>query len=419
VREAALAGACLFLVTEGELPTATLGDLPALLRPFRGPVLIGAPDARPLDSVDGLDALVVPLEAPGREGRERQWRCALGEVPADADLAALASRFRLSGEAIVGASRAARGRARVRAASGGDGSLTSADLFAAARRSCGAELEPLARKIESVFGWDDIVLPDDSIAQLREICGRVERRDQVIDGWGFRRTLGVGLGVSALFSGSSGTGKTMAAGVLANALQLDLHAIELASIVSKYIGETSKNLDKIFRAARDANAILFFDEADALFGKRSEVRDSHDRYANVEIAYLLQKMEAYDGVAILATNMRQNLDEAFARRLAFTIHFPFPGTEDRLKIWRRVWPAEVPLGDDVDLRDLAERFRLSGGNIRNAALAAAFLAAAEEAEVCRDHLLRAIRREYQKLGRGLSEAELNGAEEPEREEVLA
>jgi SpoVK/Ycf46/Vps4 family AAA+-type ATPase len=308
----------------------------------------------------------------------------------------------------------------VRAAGGGDGRLTNADLFAAARRSCGSELEPLARKIDSVFGWDDIVLPEDSIAQLREICTRVERRDQVIEGWGFRRTLGVGVGVSALFAGSSGTGKTMAAGVLANALQLDLHAIELASIVSKYIGETSKNLDRIFRAAHDANAILFFDEADALFGKRSEVRDSHDRYANVEIAYLLQKMEAYDGVAILATNMRQNLDEAFARRLAFTIHFPFPGAEDRLKIWRRVWPDEVPLAADVDLLDLAERFRLSGGNIRNAALAAAFLAAAEGGEVCRDHLLRAIRREYQKLGRGLSEAELSGAEpELELEEALA
>jgi hypothetical protein len=381
------------------------------------PVVVVTPDARALDGI-GREVVVAPVAPPAPAERETLWRRELEDVPKGADLAALASRFRLGGEEIARAVNAARGRARLRAAAGGDRNLTSADLFEAARGRCGAELGSLARKVESVFGWDDIVLPDDSRAQLREICARVEQRDRVIDGWGFRRTLGAGLGVSALFAGSSGTGKTMAAGVLANALQLDLHAIDLASIVSKYIGETSKNLDRIFRAAEDSNAILFFDEADALFGRRSEVRDSHDRYANVEIAYLLQKMEAYDGVAILATNLRQNLDEAFARRLAFTVHFPFPAADDRLEIWQRVWPEEVPLGDDVDLPDLAGRFRLSGGSIRNAALAAAFLAATDGAAVGRDHLLRAVRREYQKLGRGLSEAELTGVE-PELEEALA
>ena len=195
--------------------------------------------------------------------------------------------------------------------------------------------------------------------------------------WGFGRKLAQGKGVTALFAGPSGTGKTMAAEVIAGELGLDLYKIDLAGVVSKYIGETEKNLDRIFAAAEDANAILFFDEADALFGKRSEVRDAHDRYANIEIAYLLQKMEEYDGVAILATNLRSNLDEAFVRRLAFTVHFPFPDEADRRRIWRGIWPAATPLAADVDLDFLAAQFKLSGGNIKNIALAAAFLAAAD------------------------------------------
>jgi hypothetical protein len=416
VREAALCGAMLCLAIGDKLPDG-LEDLGARVRPLRGPLIVVTPDARAVDRPD-LDLCVAHLSPPDPAARQRLWVRALGEVPADADLPAIASRFRLNGEQIAGAVRTARAGARMRGATGRDGRLTSADLFAAARGRSALDLAGLARKIESVFGWDDIVLPDDSRAQLQELCSRVVHRDQVIDGWGFRRTLGAGLGVSALFAGSSGTGKTMAASVLAGALGLDLWAIDLATIVSKYIGETSKNLDRMFRVAQDSNSILFFDEADALFGKRSEVRDSHDRYANVEIAYLLQKMETYDGVAILATNLRQNLDDAFARRLAFTVHFPFPSAEDRLEIWRRVWPAEVALADDADLADLAERFRLSGGNIRNAALAAAFLAATDGNDVRREHLLRAIRREYQKLGRGLSDDELRGTV-PDLEEALA
>ena len=415
VREAALADAMLCLAAGDEIPAA-LDGLGASLGRHRGTLLVVTPDARPIES-SGLDVLVAHLSPPGPAARERLWAAAVGEVPPDADLSVIASRFRLGGEEIAGAARTARASARMRATDGGDGRLTGGDLFAAARGRSGSELDGLARKVESVFGWDDIVLPDDSRAQLEELCSRVAHRDRVIDAWGFRRTLGAGLGISALFAGASGTGKTMAAGVLANALELDLWAIDLAKIVSKYIGETSKNLDRMFRAAEDSNAILFFDEADALFGKRSEVRDSHDRYANVEIAYLLQKMEAYDGVAILATNLRQNLDEAFARRLGFTVHFPFPDADARLAIWRRAWPPEVVLADDVDLDDLAQRFRLSGGNIRNAVLAAAFLAANDNADIRRQHLLLAIRREYQKLGRGLSEADLTGVE-PELEEAL-
>ncbi len=417
VREAALCGALLCVADLDGLERPALRALAAGLRRRRAPLVVVGAD-RHLEDLTGLELDVVPLASPSPADRRSAWARALGDDAAAIDLDTLASRFRLGPDAIARAVEDGRARARLRAAAGGPPGLGAADLLAGARARSGHELARLARRLEPVFSWDDIVLPADSVTQLREICDRVVHRDRVVDDWGFRRSLGIGHGISALFAGSSGTGKTMAAGIVANELGLDLYAIDLASIVSKYIGETSKNLDRIFRAAEDANAVLFFDEADALFGKRSEVRDSHDRYANVEIAYLLQKMEVHEGVAILATNLRQNLDEAFARRLGFTVHFPFPNTADRREIWDRVWPDEVPLGADVDLDDLAERFRLSGGNIRNAALAAAFLAAADGTAVRREHLLRAVRREYQKLGRGLSDEELGGLE-PELAETTA
>jgi SpoVK/Ycf46/Vps4 family AAA+-type ATPase len=244
------------------------------------------------------------------------------------------------------------------------------------------------------------------VAQLREICARVEHSHSVLGDWGFDRKFSLGKGVTALFAGPSGVGKTMAAEVVAGELQLDLYKIDLAGVVSKYIGETEKNLDRLFTAAESANAILLFDEADALFGKRSEVRDSHDRYANIEISYLLQKMETYEGVAILATNLRQNLDEAFARRLAFHVHFPFPDVADRHRIWQIVWPPETPLDGDLDWDFHATRFKLSGGNIRNAALAAAFVAAAEGVSVSKRHVIQGVVREYQKLGKSLGTADL-------------
>jgi SpoVK/Ycf46/Vps4 family AAA+-type ATPase len=205
--------------------------------------------------------------------------------------------------------------------------------------------------------------------------------------------------VTALFSGASGTGKTLAAEVLAAELGLDLHRIDLAGVVSKYIGETEKNLDRVFQAAENANAVLLFDEADALFGKRSAVRDSHDRYANLEISYLLQKMEEYDGLAILSTNLRDNIDPAFLRRLAFVVTFPFPEEDERLRIWSKIWPPGVTLAEDVELEPLAEGHRLSGGQIRNVALSAAYLAAADGQMVSEAHLDRALRREYGKTGR--------------------
>ena len=279
------------------------------------------------------------------------------------------------------------------------------NLFNVARAQSSDPIKSLAQKIEPRYSFNDIVLPNDTLMQLHEMCQRVAFKSRVMEEWGFDSKFALGKGINALFAGDSGTGKTMAAEVIAHELDLDLYKIDLSTVVSKYIGETEKNLSRIFEAAEDASGILFFDEADALFGKRTEVRDSHDRYANIEISYLLQKMEQFDGVAILATNLAQNLDEAFLRRLAFTVYFPFPGEEDRLRIWQGIWPPQTPLGLEVDLPFMAREFKLSGGNIKNVALSAAYLAVTEGGYVTMPHLLHAVQREYQKLGKSLPDRE--------------
>ncbi|MEO5814664.1 MAG: ATP-binding protein, partial [Gemmatimonadaceae bacterium] len=269
---------------------------------------------------DMRDAVVVSFAHPPIDRRSDLWRDALAthdECVAGDTLDALAVRFRMTPRQVVDAVSAAVRMAQLR----GD-ALRGEDLFASARAQSGQELEALASRVPTRQRWADLVLPDDSLQQLREICQRVAGRETVLDRWGFSERVSHGSGVNALFSGPSGTGKTMAAGVMAHELGVDLFRVDLAGVVSKYIGETEKNLDRIFTAAEDANGIIFFDEADALFGKRSEVHDSHDRYANIEVSYLLQKMEQFSGIAILATNLRANLDAAFIRRLAFLVHFP-------------------------------------------------------------------------------------------------
>jgi AAA+ superfamily predicted ATPase len=281
--------------------------------------------------------------------------------------------------------------------------LAESHLLAASRAHSNQKLGTLATKIRPRYSWTDIVLPEDTLAQLREMVNTVHQRPTVYGEWGFERKIALGKGLNALFAGESGTGKTMSADIMAGVLGLDLYKIDLSSLVSKYIGETEKNLNRIFTEAATSNAILFFDEADAIFGKRSEVKDSHDRYANIEISYLLQRMEAYDGVVILATNMRSNLDDAFTRRLHFIIEFPFPEAADREIIWRVNFPPETPLAADINFPLLAERFRLAGGNIRNIIMAAAFLAAESDTAVGMSHLLHATRREYQKMGRLIDE----------------
>jgi SpoVK/Ycf46/Vps4 family AAA+-type ATPase len=280
------------------------------------------------------------------------------------------------------------------------------DIFATARAYSSSGLNKLAKKIKPRYTWADIILPDDQRAMLHELVATVRGRPKVLEEWRVGQKLASSAGVTALFAGPPGTGKTMAAEVIAGELGLDLYKIDLSTVISKYIGETEKNLEKIFQEAESSNAILFFDEADSIFGKRSEVRDSHDRYANIEISYLLQRMEAYDGVTILATNLGANLDEAFTRRLNFSIDFPFPEEKERLRIWQSLFPSAVPRADNLDLTLMARRFKLAGGNIRNVLMSAAYLAAADGGTVTMAHLLHGARRELQKMGRLVNENDM-------------
>lgn len=277
--------------------------------------------------------------------------------------------------------------------------ITDEDLLFGCRQQNNQKLSELALKITPKFSWQDIVLPDDQLSQLREICNHLKYRHIVYGEWGFEKKISLGKGLNVLFSGPSGTGKTMAAEILANELRLEIYKIDLSQVVSKYIGETEKNLSRIFKEAETSNAILFFDEADALFGKRSEVKDAHDRYANIEIGYLLQKMEEYEGMTILATNLRQNIDEAFMRRMQFIVEFPFPDDRRRELIWRKIFPENAPLSSDMDFLFLSEKLRLTGGHIKNIALAAAFHATEETADIQMRHIMRAAKREYQKTGK--------------------
>jgi hypothetical protein len=345
------------------------------------------------------------FSTPATAQRHYWWHQCLSqdEVAVDDDvIAMLAQRYRLTFSQIHDAAKAGA------MAQWSVGSVTDKDALIGNCLSSSAKaltrhlLAKLALHIESRRDWQDLVVPEDTASQLRELCAQSIHREKVLEGWGFGRKVSYGKGINVLFVGPSGTGKTMAAEIIANELGLDLYKIDLASVVSKYIGETEKNLDKIFTTAEHANAILLFDEADAIFGRRSEVKDAHDRYANLEISYLLQKMEQYEGIAILATNLRQNLDEAFVRRLAFIVQFPFPDETMRRRIWGGIWPASVPLANDVDLDALAKQMKLSGGSIRNVALSAAFLAAGDGQIVTLEHVQRAAQREFQKLGKPLA-----------------
>jgi hypothetical protein len=278
-----------------------------------------------------------------------------------------------------------------------DSPIGNEDTLAA--QTSAMKLSQLARRMEPRYGWDDLVLPDDQKAMLRELVATVQQRVRVLGDWGIGRKLASSDGVTALFAGPPGTGKTMAAEVMAHELRRDLYKIDLSAIVSKFIGETEKNLKRIFSEAERTEAILFFDEADAIFGKRSEVKDAHDRFANIEVSYLLQRMEAYNGITILATNLRANLDDAFTRRLHFAIDFPFPEAGDRLRIWQTLFPPELPREADLDFAGMAQRYKLAGGGIRNIIVSAAFLAASNGGVVTMAHLAHGARREMQKMGR--------------------
>ncbi len=419
-REAILRGAAL-LFTRAE--TLTLGDpgcasqrlqFARALADLRCPVFVATETSWAPDMAPGHARPICHLGLPPLEPRHRQafWKKALAaNAPESAatlngNLGPLAERFQLEPEQIELAARGAALKAALRAEA--PGSVAIEDLQRAAARQSGQALSQFGRKLPAVFTWNDLVLPPRAQQPLREICLSVKHRLRIREDWGFGRRLALGRGLNVLFAGPSGTGKTMAAQIIARDLGLDLYQIDLANVVSKYIGETEKNLGAIFRAAQRSNAILFFDEADALFGKRAEVKDAHDRYANLEVAYLLQKMEEYDGIVILATNLSKNIDEAFRRRLQHSVEFPFPEADLRERIWRGVFPAEAPLDPDIDFGFLARQFELSGGNIRNVGLAAAVFAAEdgngsipspERHGIRMRHLIVATARELQKLGK--------------------
>ena len=323
-------------------------------------------------------------------------------APDELGLLDLAGQFLLTAAQIHDAVAAAADRAQLR-----QGGLDKQELFLAARSYSSPGLANLAHKIEARYTWADIVLPTDQVAILNEIIATVRGRPLVLETWGVGEKLAASAGVTILFAGPPGTGKTMAAEVIAAELGLELYKIDLSTVVNKYIGETEKNLGRIFDEASNSNAILFFDEADAIFGKRSEVKDAHDRYANIEVSYLLQRMETYDGVTILATNLRANLDDAFTRRLQFAVDFPFPDEAYRLRIWQSLFPPGLPRADDLNLPLLARRFKLAGGNIRNIIVSAAYLAAADGGVVTMPHLLHGARRELQKMGRLIKEKEMD------------
>ncbi|MGW0706787.1 ATP-binding protein [Streptomyces sp. NPDC002643] len=340
------------------------------------------------------DPLVLDAPRPPT-GAVDVWAAALGagaEGPGF-DLAATVAPYRLGGERIGRVARAALELAAF------DGTaVTAAHLRLAARQQSASGLERHARRIRPDVGWEDLVLPDRPLAQLRELALRARHRDRVLGDWRLSAGGGRGRGVLGLFAGDSGTGKTLSAEVVAAELGLDLYVVQLSSIVDKYVGETEKNLERIFTEADRTDAVLLFDEADAVFGKRSEVKDSHDKYANMESAYLLQRLESFDGVALLTTNLRANIDEAFTRRLDMVVDFPFPDAGLRLALWRHSL-AHVPCAEDVEPAAVARDFELAGGSIRSAVVTAAYSAAGRGGPVTTGDLLEGARREYRKAGR--------------------
>jgi ATPase family protein associated with various cellular activities (AAA) len=400
-RESILSDAALLLECR-DLDAADAARAAAIHKLIEGatwPLIVSTPERRRARSASSL---TIDVRKPSPGEQRDLWRDALRELPVtlNGELDALASQFDLPLHRLHAAA------AEVLASPNETPRDLGTALWDACRLQARPRLDDLAQRIEPAAAWGDLVLPEAQLRPLREMAAHVRRRALVYDEWDFASKGKRGLGISALFSGVSGTGKTMAAEVLARELRLDLYRIDLSAVVSKYIGETEKNLRRVFDAAEEGGAILLFDEADALFGKRSEVKDSHDRYANIEVSYLLQRMESYRGLAILTTNLKSALDTAFLRRIRFIVHFPFPDTAQREEIWRRIFPSRTPT-ENLDAAKLA-RLNVAGGNIRSIALSAAFLAAEAGEPVRMSHLLHAAQSEYAKLEKAMSDGEVRG-----------
>ncbi|MEU9117190.1 ATP-binding protein [Streptomyces sp. NPDC048483] len=400
---AGLAGA---LLREARLRRAAVvvGPLPerpdGLVRALAGrdvPVVLFGNE--PYDPDWAPDSGLFTLDAPDDGAAAGEvWNTELGSVDADFDLAAAVAPYRLGAAQIRRAARAATALAAF------DGTpLTAAHVQHSARQQSAPLLDRHARRVRPAVGFDGLVLPPEPLALLHELVQRARHREKVLGEWRLRTGGGRGRGVVALFAGESGTGKTLSAEVVAGELGLDLYVVELSAVVDKYIGETEKNLERIFSEADRTDAVLLFDEADAVFGKRSEVKSSHDRYANLESAYLLQRLEAFDGIAVLTTNLRANIDDALTRRLDLVVDFPFPDAGQRIALWRSCLAA-TPCVDDLDLDVCAKEFELSGGAIRSAAVTAGYLAAGRGAPVSAEDIRAGARREYRKMGRLVPDA---------------
>lgn len=410
VREALLQPAALYLSGFEKWREEGKGDpsvMESLLREASWLTFIEGTEPRVPGSISE-ESLFLPfrLPLPDPHRRIEGWKGLIERTPSSMEkeeIESLSIRYRLTLREMEEAMCLARDRATLR--SPAQPEVKCDDLLWACRERSQVHFGGLARSITPRASWEDLVLPDALLQQLREIVSQVRHRAKVLHDWGFEKKLLLGKGIYILFMGPSGTGKTLAAEVLAQMLGRDLLKADLSAVVSKYIGETEKNLQRIFSGAERSDAILFFDEADALFGKRSEVKDAHDRYANIEINYLLQRLEEYEGIVILATNFAQNIDDAFSRRIQMSVEFPFPNEASRLLIWKKHLPKEAPLAEGVDLEFLASQFKIAGGNIRNIVLNAAFLAAEAGGAIEMAHLLQATRREYEKMGKLYSESE--------------
>jgi hypothetical protein len=396
-RECLLSASALVIDASDAGPTVTSPSFVSFLEALGCPAILLADGVPPVAPA----VLRLDVQRPAASEQEALWSSALPDAcPEERDeIGPLAAHFRFGVLELQGIAAAARTAA-------GDGVTPRAALWRACRMRTRGTLDGLAERIEPRAAWPDLVIPERQMETLSDIARHMRHRQTVYETWGMASAGTRGLGISALFTGESGTGKTLAAEVLAHDLELDLYRIDLAAIVSKYIGETEKNLKRLFDAADAGGAVLLFDEADALFGRRSSVKDSHDRYANIEVAYLLQRMEAYRGVAILTTNMKSLLEPAFLRRIRFVVPFPFPDAASRARIWARMFPEQLPRAR-LDLDKLA-RLAITGGHIRNIAVNAAFHAADAHAPLDMGHLLHAARSEYAKLEKPLTDAETGG-----------